>query len=68
MFLSRMSGLLVQAMISVMLITLGVKMGELAKIKINGNVFTISTLRLLGGPHIKLFLTPFFTLMEWNVI
>ena len=49
-FLSRLSGLLGQAMIPVMLVTLGVQMGEIPKIKINFNVFAASTVRLIGGP------------------
>ena len=61
-FLSRLSGLLGQAMIPVMLITLGVQMGEIDKIKINFNVFAASTVRLIGGPVLALLLVPFFGL------
>ena len=61
-FLSRVSGLLGQAMIPVMLITLGVQMGEIDKIKINFNVFAASTVRLIGGPVLALLLVPFFGL------
>ncbi|RTZ82393.1 MAG: AEC family transporter [SAR324 cluster bacterium] len=61
-FLSRLSGLLGQAMIPVMLITLGVQMGEIVKIKINFNVFAASTVRLIGGPVLALLLIPFFGL------
>jgi len=61
-FLSRLTGLLGQAMIPVMLITLGVQMGEIVKIKINFNVFAASTVRLIGGPVLALLLVPFFGL------
>ena len=61
-FLSRLSGLLGQAMIPVMLITLGVQLGEIEKIKINFNVFAASTVRLIGGPVLALLLVPFFGL------
>ena len=37
--LSRLTGLLGQAVITVMLIALGVQMGEIVKININFNVF-----------------------------
>ena len=58
-FLSRLSGLLGQAMIPVMLITLGVQMGEIPKIKINFNVFAASTVRLIGGPVLALLIVPY---------
>jgi len=61
-FLSRLSGLLGQAMIPVMLITLGVQMGEIPKIKINFNVFAASTVRLIGGPVLALRIVPYFGL------
>jgi len=61
-FLSRLSGLLGQAMIPVMLITLGVQMGEILKIKINFNVFAASTVRLIGGPVLALLIVPYFGL------
>ena len=61
-FLSRLTGLLGQAMIPVMLITLGVQMGEIVKVKINFNVFAASTVRLIGGPVLALLLVPFFGL------
>ena len=59
-FLSRLSGLLGQAMIPVMLISLGVQMGEIPKIKINFNVFAASTVRLIGGPVLALLIVPYF--------
>ncbi len=61
-FLSRLSGLLGQAMIPVMLITLGVQMGEIPKIKISFNVFAASTVRLIGGPVLALLIVPYFGL------
>ncbi len=61
-FLSRLSELLGQAMIPVMLITLGVQMGEMPKIKINFNVFAASTVRLIGGPVLALLIVPYFGL------
>ena len=61
-FLSRISELLGQAMIPVMLITLGVQMGEISKIKINFNVFAASSVRLIGGPLLALLLAPYFGL------
>ena len=61
-FLSRLSGLLGQAMIPVMLITIGVQMGEIPKIKINFNVFAASTVRLIGGPVLALLIVPYFGL------
>ncbi len=61
-FLSRICGLLGQAMIPVMLITLGVQMGEITNININFNVFAASTVRLIGGPLLALLLVPYFGL------
>ncbi|MBT4630488.1 MAG: AEC family transporter [Deltaproteobacteria bacterium] len=61
-FLSRLSGLLGQAMIPVMLITLGVQMGDIPKIKTNFNVFAASTVRLIGGPVLALLIVPYFGL------
>ena len=61
-FLSRLSGLLGQAMIPVMLFTLGIQMSEIAKIKIDFNVFAASTVRLIGGPLLAIILVPLFGL------
>ena len=61
-FLSRLSGLLGQAMIPVMLFTLGIQMSEIAKIKIDVNVFAASTVRLVGGPLLAVILVPLFGL------
>ena len=60
--LSRLSGLLGQAMIPVMLFTLGIQMAEIAKIKIDFNVFAASTVRLVGGPLLAVILVPLFGL------
>ena len=60
--LSRLSGLLGQAMIPVMLFTLGIQMAEIAKIKIDFNVFAASTVRLIGGPLLAVILVPLFGL------
>ena len=61
-FISRLSGLLGQAMIPVMLFTLGIQMSEIAKIKIDFNVFAASTVRLVGGPLLAFILVPLFGL------
>jgi len=61
-FLSRLSGLLGQAMIPEMLISIGVQMGEISKININFNVFAASTVRLIGGPVLALLIVPYFGL------
>ena len=60
--LSRLSGLLGQAMIPVMLFTLGIQMAEIAKIKIDFNVFAASSVRLIGGPLLAVILVPLFGL------
>ena len=60
--LSRISGLLGQAMIPVMLITLGIQMSEITHIKINLNVFAACTVRLIGGPLLAVLLVPYFGL------
>ena len=51
-------------MITVMLITLGVQMGEIVKININFNVFAASTVRLIGGPVRAMLVVPYFDLEE----
>ena len=61
-FISRLSGLLGQAMIPVMLFTLGIQMAEIAKIKVDFNVFAASTVRLIGGPLLAVILVPLFGL------
>jgi len=68
-FLSRLSGLLGQAMIPVMLVTLGVQRGQIPKIKINFNVFAASTVRLIGGPVLALLIVPYFGGWKaWNAV
>ena len=49
-FLSRIVGLLADAMIPVMLVTLGVQLAELGRPQINRDVIAASAVRLLGGP------------------
>jgi predicted permease len=49
-FLSRMTSLLRDATIPVMLITLGVQLAEVGKPKLNLDVIVASGIRLLGGP------------------
>jgi len=49
-FLSRIMGLLADAMIPVMLVTLGVQLAEVGRPKINSDVILASAVRLLGGP------------------
>jgi len=49
-FLSRMIGLLKDATIPVMLVTLGVQLAEAGKPEINFDVLMASGIRLLGGP------------------
>lgn len=61
-FLIRLSGLLGQAMIPVMLVTLGVQMSEVKKFDLSFNVFAASSVRLLGGPAIAFLLAPLFNL------
>ena len=61
-FLFRLSGLLGQAMIPVMLVTLGIQMAEIEKIKIDFNVFAATTVRLIGGPLLAVFFVPLFGL------
>ena len=61
-FLSRLSGLLGQAMIPLMLVTLKIQMAEIEKFKIDFNVFAASTVRLIGGPLLAIFLVPLFGL------
>lgn len=63
-FISRISGLLGNAMIPVMLFTLGVQLANVKKIRINFDVIAASTIRLLGGPLVAFFLASFFSLDE----
>jgi predicted permease len=49
-FFSRVTGLLADAMIPVMLITLGVQLADVGKPQLSLDVVAASTVRLLGGP------------------
>jgi predicted permease len=49
-FFSRITGLLADAMIPVMLVTLGVQLAEVGKPRVNLDVVMASAVRLLGGP------------------
>lgn len=55
-FLSRITGLLGSAMIPVMLVTLGVQLGEVGKLVINLDVVLASAVRLLAGPILAMIL------------
>lgn len=61
-FLSRITELLGRAMIPIMLLTLGVQLSEIKKIKISYKVITASSIRLIFAPLIALGLTVFFSL------
>ena len=61
-FAQRMTGLLAQAMVPVMLVTLGVQLSEVRQIEIDFNVWVATGLRLLGGPLIAFLLMPLFGL------
>ncbi len=54
--LSRITGLLGEAMIPVMLVTLGVQLGEVGKLVINLDVVLASAVRLLAGPILAMIL------------
>jgi predicted permease len=49
-FFSRITRLLADAMIPVMLVTLGVQLADVGKIRVNLDVVMASAVRLLGGP------------------
>ena len=49
-FFSRITGLLADAMIPVMLVTLGVQLADVGRLRVNLDVITASAVRLLGGP------------------
>jgi predicted permease len=49
-FFSRITGLLADAMIPVMLVTLGVQLAEVGRPRINLDVIFASAVRLVGGP------------------
>ncbi len=49
-FLDRLIGLMAQAMIPVMLVTLGVQLAEAGRLRVTRDVFVASALRLVAGP------------------
>ena len=49
-FFSRITGLLADAMIPVMLVTLGVQLADVGRLRVNLDVIMASAVRLLGGP------------------
>lgn len=61
-FLSRITELLGRAMIPIMLLTLGVQLSEIKKIKITYKVVTASGIRLIAAPLIAFGMTFFFPL------
>ena len=61
-FLIRITHLLGKAMIPVMLLTLGVQLSEIRKLKFGFNVILASSLRLILAPLIAFSLTFFFSL------
>jgi predicted permease len=66
-FLVRITGLLGRAMIPVMLLTLGVQLSEIKKIKFTVNVIIASAIRLAAAPLIAVGLTFFFTLSGMEI-
>lgn len=66
-FLARITELLGRAMIPVMLLTLGVQLSEIKKIKFTVNVIIASGIRLVAAPLIALGLTFFFTLSGMEI-
>ncbi len=63
-FAERMTGLLAQAMVPVMLVTLGVQLSEVRDITIDFDVWVATALRLLGGPLVAFLVVPFFGLVD----
>ena len=55
-FLSRLIGLLSQAMIPTMLVTLGVQLADAGRPQINRDICTASAVRLIGGPLVAMLL------------
>ncbi len=66
-FLSRITGLLGRAMIPIMLLTLGVQLSEIKKIKFGYKVIVASSIRLVLAPLIALGMTVFFTLSSMEI-
>jgi predicted permease len=61
-FFSRITGLLADAMIPVMLVTLGVQLAEVGKPRVTLDVAMASAVRLLGGPILAAILAILFGL------
>ena len=61
-FLSRTTGLLGQAMIPILLVTLGVQLSEADNFRINLDVFIATSLRLIAAPLLAAGLFVFFSL------
>lgn len=66
-FLSRATGLLGRAMVPVMLLTLGVQLSDIKKIRFSIHVAVASGLRLVAAPAIALGLSIFFSLSGMEV-
>lgn len=66
-FLSRITGLLGRAMIPIMLLTLGVQLSEIKKIRISYKVVAASSIRLILAPMIALGMTVFFSLSSIEI-
>ena len=66
-FLSRITELLGRAMIPIMLLTLGVQLSEIKKIKINYQVIVASCIRLILGPLTAIGMTVFFSLSDVEI-
>ncbi len=60
--LTRVTGLLSQAMIPVMLFTLGVQLRDVPKLRPGGDMFLISGIRLIAAPALAFLLLPLFGL------
>lgn len=60
--ITRVTGLLGDAMIPVMLVTLGVQLASNSSLKINSDTLIATTLRLIGGPILAFALVGFFDL------
>jgi predicted permease len=63
-FLTRITGLLANAMIPVMLVTLGTQLAAAGKLRFERDVLIASLIRLLGGPILAVLLADFFNLND----
>lgn len=59
---TRIVGLLAEAMIPIMVLSLGVKLAEAPRLRIDGNVITASAIRLVGTPMVAIALAIPFAL------